>query len=171
MERTLNKLRITVDSELVYRVLRACSAAGTESLRFFNWARTHHPTYHPTTLELEELVKTLARTKKYESMWKLLQSMQTHHGLTLSQETLCFVIEEYGNHGLVDQAVELFNRAPKTFNCLQTVEVYNALLFSLCQANLFHAAYALVRRMIRKGLVPDKRTYSILVNAWCSNGK
>ncbi|BFG37267.1 hypothetical protein CerSpe_235420 [Prunus speciosa] len=171
MERTLNKLRITVDSELVYRVLRACSAAGTESLRFFNWARTHHPTYHPTTLELEELVKTLARTKKYESMWKLLQSMQTHHGLTLSQETLCFVIEEYGNHGLVDQAVELFNRAPKTFNCLQTVEVYNALLFSLCQAKLFHAAYALVRRMIRKGLVPDKRTYSILVNAWCSNGK
>ncbi|PQQ21194.1 pentatricopeptide repeat-containing protein [Prunus yedoensis var. nudiflora] len=47
MERTLNKLRITVDSELVYRVLRACSAAGTESLRFFNWARTHHPPITP----------------------------------------------------------------------------------------------------------------------------
>ncbi|KAK9929918.1 hypothetical protein M0R45_026987 [Rubus argutus] len=171
MERTLNKLRIAVDSELVFRVLRACSASGTESLRFFNWARTHHPTYKPTTLEIEELVKTLARTKKYESMWKILKSMQTHHGLTLSQETLCFIIQEYGKHGLIDQAVELFNRAPKTFNCLQSVEVYNALLFSLCQAKLFHGAYALVRRLIRKGLVPNKMTYSVLVNAWCSNGK
>ena len=72
MERTLNKLRISaaaVDSELVFRVLRACQRFGPESLRFFNWARSNHPSYRPTSVELEELVKTLARTNKYESMW------------------------------------------------------------------------------------------------------
>lgn len=172
MERTLNKLRIAaVDSDLVFRVLRACHKFGPESLRFFNWARSHHPSYRPTSVELEELAKTLARTKKYESMWKILQQMKTNNNLIISSETLCFIIEEYGKQGLVDQAVEVFNRVPKIFNCPQTVEVYNSLLFALCEVKLFHGAYALVRRMIRKEVVPDKRTYSILVNAWCSEGK
>ncbi|GMN25855.1 hypothetical protein TIFTF001_001088 [Ficus carica] len=172
MERTLNKLRIAaVESDLVFRVLRACHRFGPESLRFFNWARSHHPSYRPTSLELEELAKTLARTKKYESMWKILDQMKNNHNLIISSETLCFIIEEYGKQGLVDQAVEVFNRAPKIFKCSQTVEVYNSLLFALCEVKLFHGAYALVRRMIRKELVPDKRTYSILVNGWCSAGK
>ncbi|EXB93122.1 hypothetical protein L484_024459 [Morus notabilis] len=172
MERTLNKLRIAaVDSDLVFRVLRACHKFGPESLRFFNWARSHQPSYRPTSVELEELAKNLARTKKYESMWKILQQMKTNNNLIISSETLCFIIEEYGKQGLVDQAAEVFNRVPKIFNCSQTVEVYNSLLFALCEVKLFHGAYALVRRMIRKEVVPDKRTYSILVNAWCSAGK
>ncbi|XP_015882041.3 pentatricopeptide repeat-containing protein At5g18390, mitochondrial [Ziziphus jujuba] len=171
MERTLNKMRISVNSELVYRVLRSCSTSATEALRFFNWAQTHHPSYHPTTVECEELVRTLARTKKYEFMWKILNQMHTHHNLSVSPDTLCFIVEEYGRHGLVDQAVEIFNQAPKIFNCKQTVNLYNSLLFALCEVKLFHGAYALIRRMIRKGVVPDKRTYSILVNAWCSAGK
>ncbi|KAL5566812.1 hypothetical protein UlMin_029976 [Ulmus minor] len=171
MERTLNKMRISIDSELVYRVLRACSNSGTEALRFFNWARTHHPTYEPTTVELEELVRTLARAKKYESMWKIIEQMKGNHSLSVSSDTLCFIIEEYGKNGRVDQAVEVFNRAQKVFGCSQTVELYNSLLFSLCESKLFHGAYALVRRMIRKGVVPDKRTYGILVNTWCATGK
>ncbi|KAF3452393.1 hypothetical protein FNV43_RR02826 [Rhamnella rubrinervis] len=171
MERTLNKVRISINSELVYRVLRACSNSGTESLRFFNWARTHHPSYHPTIVECEELVRTLARSKKYESMWKILQQMHANHNLTISPDTLCFIVEEYGRHGLVDQAIEIFNKAPKIFQCQQTVHLYNSLLFSLCEVKLFHGAYALIRRMIRKGMVPDKRTYAILVNGWCSAGK
>ncbi|KAF2287488.1 hypothetical protein GH714_000884 [Hevea brasiliensis] len=36
---------------------------------------------------------------------------------------------------------------------------------------MFHGSYALIRRIIRKGLVPDKRTYMVLVNGWCSSGK
>ena len=35
MKRTLNKLRLTVDSELIYRVLCSCSASGTVSFWFF----------------------------------------------------------------------------------------------------------------------------------------
>ncbi|KAL4342424.1 hypothetical protein GQ457_08G005550 [Hibiscus cannabinus] len=31
--------------------------------------------------------------------------------------------------------------------------------------------HALIRRMIRKGEVPDKRAYAIPVNGWCSAGK
>ncbi|KAF3452400.1 hypothetical protein FNV43_RR02833 [Rhamnella rubrinervis] len=91
MERTLNKMRISVNSELVYRVRRTCSNSGTESLRFFNWARTHHPSYHPTIVECEKLVRTLARSKKYESMWKILQQMHANHNLTISPDTLCFI--------------------------------------------------------------------------------
>ncbi|KAF2287496.1 hypothetical protein GH714_000937 [Hevea brasiliensis] len=36
---------------------------------------------------------------------------------------------------------------------------------------MFNGAYGLIRRIIRKGLVPDKRTYMVLVNGWCSSGK
>lgn len=171
LERTLNKLHISVDSDIVYRVLRSCSNSGTESLRFFNWARTHRTNYQPTTVEFEELVRTLARTKNYEPMWKILQQMKTQNNLCVSSDTLCFIVEEFGKHGLVDQAVEVFNKAPKIFNCSQTVEIYNSLLFALCEVKLFHGAYALIRRMVKKEVVPDKRTYSILVNAWCSAGK
>ncbi|PIN10832.1 hypothetical protein CDL12_16579 [Handroanthus impetiginosus] len=171
MERTLNKMRISniVNSELVYRVLRSCSNCGIESFRFFNWARTHHPNYDPTTLEFEELLKILAGTRHWETMWKVAHSMKTQN-FPISPSVVSFIIEEYAKHGLIDQAVELFNGL-KNFGCPQTTEVYNSLLFALCEVKNFQGAYALIRRMIRKGTVPDKRTYSVLVNAWCSAGK
>lgn len=40
-----------------------------------------------------------------------------------------------------------------------------------CEVKNFQGAYALVRRMIRKGVKPDKETYSLFVNAWCKAGK
>lgn len=169
LERTLNKLRLHVTSEFVFRVLRSCSSSPIEAHRFFNWARSQS-NYRPTTLEFEELVRTLARSQKYQTMWKLLQQM-TSLSLYPSPETVSFLIEQYGKHGLVDQAVEIFNKSEKSLKCPQTLEIYNSLLFSLCEAKLFHGAYALIRRMIRKGHVPDKRTYAVLVNAWCSAGK
>ncbi|KAJ8747747.1 hypothetical protein K2173_014526 [Erythroxylum novogranatense] len=169
-ERTLNKLNIPLTSELVYRVLRACSHSPSESFRFFTWARAH---YCPTTVEYEELIKTLASAKQYSSMWRLITQMRERHKnsneFSISSETVCFIIEEYGKHGLVDKAVEIFNRCSSGLNCKQSVEVYNSLLFALCEVKMFHGAYALIRRMIRKGVVLDKRTYGVLVNGWCSN--
>lgn len=171
MERTLNKMCISniVNSELVYRVLRSCCRCGIESFRFFNWARTNHPNYDPTTLEYEELLKTLSRTGHWETMWKVAHQMKVQN-IPISPSVVSFIIEHYGKHGLIDQAVELFNRL-KNFNCPQTTEVYNSLLFALCEVKNFQGAYALIRRMLRKDAVPDKRTYAILVNGWCSAGK
>ncbi|KAH1133940.1 hypothetical protein AAZX31_05G108500 [Glycine max] len=170
LERTLNKLRITVTPELVFRVLRACSNNPTESLRFFNWARTH-PSYSPTSLEFEQIVTTLARANTYQSMWALIRQVTLHHRLSLSPSAVASVIEAYGDNRHVDQSVQVFNKSPLLLNCPQTLPLYNALLRSLCHNKLFHGAYALVRRMLRKGLRPDKTTYAVLVNAWCSNGK
>ncbi|KAF3542837.1 hypothetical protein DY000_02000777 [Brassica cretica] len=168
-ERSLNRLRLPLTSEFVFRVLRATSRSANDSLRFFNWARSN-PSYTPTSMEYEQLAKSLALHKKYESMWKILKQMKDL-SLDISGETLCFIIEQYGKNGHVDQAVELFNGVAKTLGCQQTVEVYNSLLHALCEVRMFHGAYALIRRMIRKGIKPDKRTYSILVNGWCSAGK
>ncbi|KAL8460308.1 hypothetical protein ACS0TY_032016 [Phlomoides rotata] len=171
LERTLNKMRISsiINSELVYRVLRSCSNCGVESFRFFNWARTHHPNYEPTTIEFEELLKILAENGNWETMWKIVENMKAQK-FAISPSVVSFIIEQYGKHGLIDQAVDLFNRL-KNLDCPQTTEVYNSLIFSLCEVKNFQGAYALIRRMIKKGTVPDKRTYSILVNAWCSAGK
>ncbi|KAL5715682.1 hypothetical protein ACHQM5_017469 [Ranunculus cassubicifolius] len=168
MERTLQKMQINVTSELVFRVLRSCNKSGIESFRFFNWAR-NQPRYQPTTLEFEEMIKILGKNRNWETMWKIAQQMKKLE-FHLTPETFSVIIESYGRHGLVDRAVEVFNRM-KGFNCQQTTDVYNSLLFALCQVKNFQAAYALIRRMIRKGGVPDKRTYSILVNGWCSSGK
>lgn len=65
LERTLKKMCISriVNSELVYRVLHSCSNSGIESFRFFNWVQTQHPQYEPTTVEFEELLKILAKTR------------------------------------------------------------------------------------------------------------
>lgn len=171
LERTLNKMRISpiVNSELVYRVLRSCCNCGIESFRFFNWARSQHPQYEPTTLEFEELLKTLARTKHWETMWKVAHQMKVQN-LPICPSVISFIIENYGKHGLIDQAVELFNKL-KNFNCPQSTGIYNSLLFALCEVKNFQGAYALIRRMVRKGVVPDKRTYAVLVNGWCSTGK
>ncbi|XP_059665683.1 pentatricopeptide repeat-containing protein At5g18390, mitochondrial [Cornus florida] len=171
MERTLNKMRLSniVNSELVYRVLRSCCHSGVESFRFLNWVRTQYPTYEPTTVEFEELLKTLARTRHWETMWKVAEQMKKQ-SLPISPSIVSFIIEHYGKNGLIDQAVELFNKM-KHFNCPQTTGIYNSLLFALCEVKNFHGAYALIRRMVRKGVVPDKRTYSVLVNGWCSAGK
>ncbi|KAK9080322.1 hypothetical protein SSX86_000080 [Deinandra increscens subsp. villosa] len=171
LERTLNKMCISrlINSELVYRVLRSCCSSGIESFRFFNWARTQHPQYEPTTVEFEELLKILAKTRHWETMWKVVHQMKTQK-LPISSSVVCFIIEHYGRNGLIDQAVELFNKC-KNFNCSQTTEIYNSLLFALCEVKNFQGAYGLIRRMVRKGVVPDKKTYSVLVNGWCSAGK
>ncbi|XP_076922422.1 uncharacterized protein LOC143584205 [Bidens hawaiensis] len=171
LERTLNKMCISriVNSELVYRVLRSCSGSGIESFRFFNWARTQHPQYEPTTVEFEELLKILAKTRHWETMWKVAHQMKTQK-LPISPSVVLFIIEHYGKNGLIDQAVEVFNKC-NNFNCPQTTEIHNALLFALCEVKNFQGAYALIRRMIRKNVVPDKKTYSVLVNGWCSAGK
>ncbi|KAH6792865.1 Pentatricopeptide repeat superfamily protein [Perilla frutescens var. hirtella] len=171
LERTLNKMHISkiVNSELVYRVLRSCCNSGVESFRFFNWVRTNHPNYEPTTVEFEELLKILAQNRNWETMWKVAETMKSQN-LAISPSVVSFIIEQYGKRGLIDQAVDLFNGI-KNFNCPQTTEVYNSLLFALCEVKNFQGAYALIRRMIRKGTVPDKKTYSVLVNAWCSAGK
>ncbi|KAK4793609.1 hypothetical protein SAY86_024044 [Trapa natans] len=172
MERTLNKIHLTLTPDLILRVLRACHRSADESLRFFNWARSssHHGHYYsPTSIEFEEMVKILASAKKPDSVSKILDQMKNSH-LSISPDTLCSILESYGRLGLVDHAVEIFNRC-KSFNCEQTVEVYNSLLFALCEIKMFHGAYALIRRMIRKGVSPNKRTYSVLVNGWCSAGK
>ena len=65
LERTLNKMCISriVNSELVYRVLHSCSNSGIKSFCFFNWVQTQHPQYEPTTVEFEELLKILAKTR------------------------------------------------------------------------------------------------------------
>lgn len=171
LERTLSKMRISneVDSQLVYRVLRSCGKNGVECIRFFNWARTNHPNYDPTTLEFEELLKILAQSSKWDTMWKLIHQMKDKD-LPISSQVICYIIEHYGMQGRIKQAVELFNRL-KNLNCPQTTETYNSLLFALCEVRNFQGAYSLIRRMLRKGLIPDKRTYSILVTAWCSAGK
>ncbi|CAL5386314.1 unnamed protein product [Camellia sinensis] len=113
--------------------------------------------------------RPLARTRHWETMWKVAEQMKSHN-LPISPDLISFIIEHYGKHGLVDQAVELFNKS-KTFSCPQNTQIYNSLLFALCEVKNFQGAYALIRRMIRKGVVPDKKTYSILVNWWCSAGK
>ncbi|XP_012572465.1 uncharacterized protein [Cicer arietinum] len=172
LERTLNKLRITITPELVFRVLRACSSSPTESLRFFNWARSHHhhPPYTPTSVEFEQIVTILANANNYQTMWSIIHQMTHNHNLSLSPSAVSSLIESYGRHRHIDQSVQLFNKC-KVFNCPQNLNLYNSLLFALCESKLFHAAYALIRRMIRKGINPDKRTYALLVNAWCSTGK
>ncbi|XP_077251077.1 pentatricopeptide repeat (PPR) superfamily protein [Tasmannia lanceolata] len=168
LERTLQKMHIQPTSEIVFRVLRSCPKSGIESFRFFNWAQ-NQPNYEPTTIEFEELIKTLGRTRNWETMWKVAEKMKTL-GFPLTPETFSLIIESYGKSGIVDRAVEVFNRM-KYFDCLQTTLVYNSLLFALCEVKNFQGAYALIRRMIRKGAVPDKQTYAILVNGWCSSGK
>ncbi|XP_021734765.1 pentatricopeptide repeat-containing protein At5g18390, mitochondrial-like [Chenopodium quinoa] len=172
LERTLNKLRISVTNELVYRVLRGCSRYGIQSFRFFNWARCNSlSSYSPTAIEYEELIKTLARTHHWETMWKVLHQLCKESSLNFSTEVIEFIIREYGSKGFIDEAVRVFNSCPKVFKCEQTVGVYNSLLFALCEGKNFYGAYALIRRMIRKGASPNKETYSVLVNAWCKAGK
>ncbi|KMT13865.1 hypothetical protein BVRB_4g077070 [Beta vulgaris subsp. vulgaris] len=174
LERTLNKLQITVTNELVYRVLRTCSRFGIQSFRFFNWARSHPnslSSYSPTAIEYEELIKTLAKTQHWETMWKVLHQFCNESSLSFSTEVIEIIIREYGSKGFIDEAVRVFNSCTKVFKCEQTVGVYNSLLFALCEGKNFYGAYSLIRRMIRKGTSPNKETYSVLVNAWCKAGK
>ncbi|KAK1318262.1 Pentatricopeptide repeat-containing protein [Acorus calamus] len=154
----LKLLRPTITSELVLRVLRSCPCNPVESHRFFSWARTH-PSYTPSSAEFDELLRTLARSRHWDSMWKLIHHIQTLD-LPLSLDTLSFAIHSFGAES-VDRAVEIFNRLPK-LGCPQTAAAYNSLLSVLCAVHNFHDAHALVRRM---------RTFSVLVSGWCKAGR
>ncbi|GAB2229149.1 hypothetical protein Droror1_Dr00023284 [Drosera rotundifolia] len=189
LERTLNKLRslpsTMITSDLVFRVLRSCHLHGSPSLRFFLWARSHSPNYTPSLVEYQQLIETLARTRRWNSMWTVIKQLVRDHDDeneyslindgnargVFWEEVVGFVIKEYGKEGMVDEAVKVFNTCEKVFKCKQTVKVYDSLLFALCEVRCFHGAYALVRRMIRKGVRPDKETYGVLVDAWCRAGK
>ncbi|KAH9305119.1 hypothetical protein KI387_009523, partial [Taxus chinensis] len=148
MERSLQNLNLKLTSELVWRVLKDCAAHGKASYRFFNWAK-HQPSYDPTTIEFEEMIKILGSTENWDQMWKTLNEMR-HRGHALTDKTFAVIIESYGKAKLVNRAVEVFNRMKNNFNCQQTTHVYNALLRALCEARNDQGGYALIRRMIRK---------------------
>ena len=107
-----------------------------------------------------------------------LPQIRTAHPDPRPPQTLPVHVEDHRTHETLQplrlssnsNTVEVFNKCT-AFNCQQCVLLYNSLLFALCEVKLFYGAYGLIRRMIRKGFVPDKWTYAILVNAWCSSGK
>ncbi|KHN39221.1 Pentatricopeptide repeat-containing protein, mitochondrial, partial [Glycine soja] len=109
------------------------------------------PDYTPTSLQLGPYPTSLARANTYQSMWAL-HPPPPPLPLPLRRR-LCRGLQQI----------------PAPAQLPQTLPLYNALLsLSTTTNKLLHGAYALVRR---KGLCPDKTTYALLVNAWCSNGK
>ncbi|KAF2292426.1 hypothetical protein GH714_022671 [Hevea brasiliensis] len=175
-ERTLNRLNLPVNSDLVFRVLRACSHSPSESFRFFTWARAH---YSPTSVEYEELVKTLARAKRYASMWKLITQMKVENPkFSISSDTVCSIIQEYGKHGLIDQAVEweveggtvfLDEMSKMGFN--PPVRGRDMLIEGLLNAGYLESAKQMVTKMTKVGFVPDVNTFNSLIEAICKAGE
>ncbi|KAJ1695167.1 hypothetical protein LUZ63_011865 [Rhynchospora breviuscula] len=172
LERTLNRLRLpSLSSDLALRVLRSAAPSNPlHALRFFKWLQSsHNPHFAPSAEHFSVLLLALAKNRLWPHLWSLASDMRVR-SLPLDPSTFSSIIESYGGANLVDRAVEIFNRLPH-FGCPQTTEVYNALLSALCIARNFNGAYALVRRMVRKSVSPDRCTFSILVNAWCKAGK
>ncbi|KAF3327738.1 pentatricopeptide repeat-containing protein [Carex littledalei] len=172
LERTLNRLRLpSVSSDMALRVLRASAPSNSlHALRFFKWLQSsHNPHFAPSTEHFSVLLLALSKDRLWPHLWSLAADMRAR-SLALPPSTFASIIESSGAARLPDLAVEIFNRLPH-FGCPQTTEIYNALLSALCTARNFDGAYALVRRMTRKLVSPDKHTFSILVNAWCAAGK
>ncbi|KAF8720061.1 hypothetical protein HU200_024833 [Digitaria exilis] len=163
LEAALSALSPPLSEELVLAVLDRFKHAHKPSHRFFRWAATSGGFVH-TTITYCKMVHILGKARQFESMVALIQEMGKAGAL--SMDAFKIAIKSFCAAGEIKNAVGVFELMRKNgFD--DGVESFNCLLVALAQEGLGKEARQVFDKM-RDRYIPDLRSYTALVMAWCN---
>ncbi|KAF8413183.1 hypothetical protein HHK36_001159 [Tetracentron sinense] len=161
LETALNESGVRVSPDLVEDVLKRFENAGMQAYRFFEWAGKQW-NYTHSIRAYHTMISSLAKTRQYQIMWDLVNSMRSK-GI-LNVETFCVIMRKYSRAQKVDEAVYTFNVMDK-YGVPPNLAAFNSLLSALCKSKNVRKAQEIFDNM-KDRFVPDSKTYSILVEGW-----
>ncbi|BBH04729.1 hypothetical protein Prudu_015941 [Prunus dulcis] len=114
------------------------------------------------------LLYKLARSRNFEAVETILGHVRDRN-IHCKDTLFIALIQHYGKANLVEKAIELFNQMP-SFNCVRTLQAFNALLNVLVDSGRFVEADEIFGRCSKMGFRPNSISYNIMMKGWLQKG-
>jgi len=123
----------------------------------------------PDEIMYNSLLDGCAQNNLVDEALRLLEEMQSE-GVHPSNFTLSILVKLMNRARRLDQAFSLVEQITKKYNFRPNVHVYTNLVQASCSNQQFNRGLKLLEQMIKERVVPDSRTYCILVRACMNKG-
>ncbi|KAF2307964.1 hypothetical protein GH714_033838 [Hevea brasiliensis] len=135
--------------------------------RFFIWAskykRFRSWLFHTVILDM------LIKDNGLELYWQVLNDIKKCD-LSISAAAFTVLIQAYAKMGMVEKAVEAFERM-KDVDCEPDIFTCNTILSVIVRKEVFLLALGIYNRMLKINCLPNSYTYSMLIDVLCKSGK
>jgi len=123
----------------------------------------------PDEIMYNSLLDGCAQNNLVDEGLRLLEEMQIE-GVTPSNFTLSILVKLMNRARKLDQAFEIVENITKKYHFRANVHVYTNLVQACISNQQIPRGMGLLEQMVRERIVPDTRTYAILVRASMSKG-
>merc|ERR1719473_1887957 len=127
------------------------------------------PELKPDEIMYNSLLDGCAQNNMVNEGLQLLQEMQAE-GVNPSNFTLSILVKLMNRARRVDQAFALVEDITKKYNFQPNIHVYTNLVQACASNQQLARGLSVLEQMIQEKIVPDSRTYSILVRTSISKG-
>ncbi|GAU29661.1 hypothetical protein TSUD_53130 [Trifolium subterraneum] len=137
-----------------------------QGIRFCIWVALKIDTF---TDEPYNLVSDIfARNKWHSIYWQSLQLL-SKKGIFLTSNSVRALIRSYSHLGQTNKAIEVFGRM-RELGVIPDVHIYNTILRDVSRKRLFELALALYTTMVKSNVVPNLKTYIMLIDVYSKSG-
>jgi len=123
----------------------------------------------PDEIMYNSLLDGCAQNNLVDEGLRLLEEMQSE-GVRPSNFTLSILVKLMNRARKLEQAFSIVETITKKYNFRPNVHVYTNLVQACCSNQQFNRGVGILEQMIVERVVPDNRTYAILVRACMSKG-
>merc|ERR1719424_832328 len=123
----------------------------------------------PDEIMYNSLLDGCAQNNLVDEGLRLLEEMQSE-GVRPSNFTLSILVKLMNRARRLEQAFSIVETITKKYNFRPNVHVYTNLVQACCSNQQFNRGMDILEQMITERIVPDNRTYAILVRACMSKG-
>ncbi|KAG6517118.1 hypothetical protein ZIOFF_020498 [Zingiber officinale] len=112
------------------------------------------------------MVDKLGSHGKFKAMEDIISEMRINLDNSLLEGVYVSSMKSYGKRGMVQDAVNTFERMD-FYGCELTVVSYNTIMNILVEFMHYDQAHKVYLRMLDKGIVPDIYTFTIRIKSFC----
>jgi len=123
----------------------------------------------PDEIMYNSLIDGCAQNNLVEEGLRLVEEMQSE-GVRPSNFTLSILVKLMNRARRLEQAFSVVDDITKKYNFKPNVHVYTNLVLACVSNQQFNRGMGVLEQMIKEHIVPDTRTYAILVRASISKG-
>ncbi|CAH9105115.1 unnamed protein product [Cuscuta europaea] len=159
LQNSIRNLVPVFDHDLVYNVLHAARTS-EHALQFFRWVHRAGLFRHNRETHFK-IIQILGRASKLNHARCILLDMPKN-GVDWDEDLWVVMIESYGQAGIVQESVKLFQRIEE-LGVERTLKSYNALFKVITRRGRYMMAKRYFNKMLKEGIEPTTHTYNLLI--------
>ncbi|KAK7385834.1 hypothetical protein VNO78_31744 [Psophocarpus tetragonolobus] len=171
-ESCLDEMDLTLNQQLVTKVIESPIALGENLIRFFRWAWSER-SLEVTTPMVESLVLAVCKNdvgkKVLYSMWDLVKDIGEKESGILNVRILNELILSFSKLGKGKAALEVFDRFEAS-HCVPDADTYYFTIEALCRRRAFDWACDVCGKMVAAQILPDGEKVGAILS-WLCKGK